>query len=591
MNKEVSLSTMCEKCLKTLVAFNDFHETAVSSQEKIIKAFKDYRAEEKLSEALKDEKASSEKASNSQKANETFIEFLSIENEIEIVDFCEISNDETDQIDIKSDEPHYDELESKLSQINQIQDCLECKFCTKTYKRESHLKRHIAKLHKDGKMRKTRKLERRKFSCNLCGKKFVREDHYEDHVKEISCVSLDKPECRICNEVFSCISQLQEHINLNHPEGRKHFCQICFKSFPTSSNKNSHMETHNPENSIKCLDCNQGFKSVLYLRKHQKAIHTKIEKVCMICDRKFESQLKFDYHVKSHDLVKRYKCEFEGCDKSFIQHHHLENHKTTHNGFSKFLCFKCGKEFRQDCNLKVHLKSHEGEKNAGKIFKCSYQDCGKLFHSSSSYRSHKDTHGSHSQCPECGKKFTQKSSLRAHFQTHFRNPGNKPFKCTQANCNRSFYQERSVKYHVRTAHGIGERIQRKKSSLIYFCDFCPESFILQSLLRRHMMTHIEDEKLLRKHQCDKCEARFKRPEHLKLHINSVHLKLRPYKCEKCDKSFTQIGDRNVHMKIHSDEKPHMCFCKKSFRLAKGLRAHQKTHGDKKVFKCVTKNIE
>lgn len=567
---------ICKSCLNILEAFENFHQVAVSSQETILKAL----TSEKTNKAF-DEKAlvsCTEKAVTSfNDSHETMIqvEFLSVENEIEVVDACELSNDETEQIATESYENARQEPRNELF-------VLECNFCSKTYKRESHLKRHIEKLHKDGIVKISKKLEN--FLCNLCGKKFVKEDHYIEHVKKISCVPSITPSCRFCNENFLNIPKLQYHLSVIHPDGRKHWCQICFKFFPTASNKNSHMETHNPENSIICKECNQGFKSVLYLRKHQKTIHTKVEKVCRICDRKFESQQKFDYHVKSHDTVKRYKCDYEACDKSFMQHHHLQNHKTTHSGQSKYLCFKCGKEFKQDCNLKAHLKNHESEKEIEKNFKCSYENCGKIFKSNSSLRSHKQTHQKlmNTQCPECGKKFAQKSSLRAHFQTHFRNPENKLFKCSQPNCDRSFYQERSLTYHARTTHGIGEPPAKKASNLTFFCDFCSEAFKLQSLLKRHLLTHIEEEMISRKHQCDKCEARFKRPEHLRLHINSVHLKHRPYKCEKCDKSFTQVGDRNIHQKIHSNDRPHVCFCLKAFRLAKGLKAHLKTHENSKI---------
>lgn len=133
---------------------------------------------------------------------------------------------------------------------------------------------------------------------------------------------------------------------------------------------------------------------------------------------------------------------------------------------------------------------------------------------------------------------------------------------------------------MHTLHGIGERVARKHSNEQFCCDICQKEFKLQSLLKRHILTHIEEEQAKRKHKCDSCEASFKRPEHLKLHVNSVHLKYKPHQCgfPGCDKSFTQIGDRNVHMKIHTDDKPHSCsICQKAFRLMKGLKAHEKIH--------------
>lgn len=478
---------------------------------------------------------------------------------------------------MESDESSTESLNNHLIKNEGLN--LECTFCAKLYKREAHLKRHIEKNHKDGARVRRRNLKH-VACCNLCGKKFTQPDQYKDHLKTITCVTTEAPDCRFCKEVFLSITQLKKHLKTTHPRGREHFCHICFMSFPTVSNRNSHLQSHNAHNSFCCSICNRGFKSLLYLKKHQKAIHTKVDESCEICDRKFDTQQKFEYHKKTHEAVKRYKCTFSGCDKSFMQYHHLENHKTTHSGVSRFLCFKCGREFKQECNLKAHLKIHDnGNKTT---YDCKLDDCGKTFKTSSAHRVHMKSHAKESRClcPECGKKFTQRSLLRTHFQTHFRDPSNRPFKCNYQDCNRSFYQERSVKYHKSTAHGIGDPIVRKKPDLTYFCDFCRKTFKLQSLLKRHLMIHVEEEKLLRKNKCDKCEASFKRPEHLRLHLNSVHLKYKPYKCDYlgCEKSFAQIGSRNVHMKIHVDDKPHICaLCQKAFRLSKGLRAHMKTH--------------
>lgn len=548
----MELNTICKSCISTLKTLYEFHLLAVSSQQKLLEA-----SELKCQENVLETKG---------------IEFLIVDEKPE---------------NIQDGPSGTDGLHQESSDLSDTSESLlintkfNCEFCSKNYKRESNLQQHIEKHHQHDTVTIADSfsdiLER---NCKLCGERFTNYYLYNDHTRESSCVSPDKPACRFCNEIFTTISKLKNHIKNRHLNGRQHVCPICFKSFKNVSNRNSHLHSHNADNTISCPICSQGFKSVLYLRKHQKAIHTKVENACQICDRKFDTQQKFDYHLKSHASVKRYKCAHPDCDKSFMQSHHLANHKTTHTGESKFLCFKCGKEFKQDCNLKAHLKAHEAD--GRRLFTCDYLDCGKTFRISSAFRSHQKVHENDNQCqcPECGKTFKQRSSFRVHFQTHFRDPENRPYKCNQSGCNRSFFQERSIKYHNSVAHGIGQLIVKKKSTSTYFCDYCKQTFRLHSLLKRHLLVHIEEEKLSRKHKCGKCESSFKRPEHLRLHVNSVHLKIKPHKCEHvgCDRSFAQIGDRNVHMKIHFDEKPHVCgICQKSFRLAKGLRAHEKTH--------------
>jgi len=50
-------------------------------------------------------------------------------------------------------------------------------------------------------------------------------------------------------------------------------------------------------------------------------------------------------------------------------------------------------------------------------------------------------------------------------------------------------------------------------------------------------------------QCIYCKKRFvgvSRRSHLKMHIKTVHLKIRSFHCEYCGKAFTQPGTKNRH---------------------------------------------
>lgn len=158
--------------------------------------------------------------------------------------------------------------------------------------------------------------------------------------------------------------------------------------------------------------------------------------------------------------------------------------------------------------------------------------------------------------------------------------GERPFKCDS--CDRAFVQAQQLKYHRHSAHG-GPSLSKKEPPpkpssdgriYPYCCSMCNKGFKLPSSLSSHMKIHNEE----RKHVCSQCGNSFKRAEHLRIHVNGVHLKKKPYTCEYCPKTFAQSGDRNIHRLRHTHEKNHQCtYCKKMFRLPKALRAHSRIH--------------
>lgn len=127
-------------------------------------------------------------------------------------------------------------------------------------------------------------------------------------------------------------------------------------------------------------------------------------------------------------------------------------------------------------------------------------------------------------------------------------------------------QAQQLKYHRHSAHGSGIAANKngtvvfdgasssyRKISAIgskpYCCSLCNKGFKLPSSLSSHMKVHEEE----RKHVCSDCGNSFKRAEHLRIHINGVHLKQKPYACDVCNKTFAQAGDRNIHMRRHTGE--------------------------------------
>ncbi|RLV94588.1 Zinc finger protein MSN4 [Spathaspora sp. JA1] len=63
-------------------------------------------------------------------------------------------------------------------------------------------------------------------------------------------------------------------------------------------------------------------------------------------------------------------------------------------------------------------------------------------------------------------------------------------------------------------------------------------------------TSTNDDKNASAFPCMECEKQFKRSEHLKRHIRSVHSNIRPFHCKYCEKKFSRSDNLAQHLKTH-----------------------------------------
>ncbi|XP_030640930.1 zinc finger protein 227 [Chanos chanos] len=214
-----------------------------------------------------------------------------------------------------------------------------------------------------------------------------------------------------------------------------------------------------------------------------------------------------------------------------------------------------------DCNGSLSRGRPRKEK---KPIKCEY--CDRLFNHLSPYIIHRRIHTGEKpfSCQECGRSFAQLSNLRSHYKVHkgsskqhfrYSNKSNK-FPLQRDNQRQSKLHATGSSKQLRTVENFDSDCfvtpdnTSPKKGKVQVCPYCGKAFRFRSVLNIHLRVHSGEKPYL----CRVCGKGFTQACSVRIH-ERIHWSVKPFLCSKCGKGFSQIGTLKGHT-CHGNKQIH-----------------------------------
>ncbi|KAM8836949.1 zinc finger protein 646 isoform 1-T6 [Spinachia spinachia] len=206
--------------------------------------------------------------------------------------------------------------------------------------------------------------EERRFKCDECGRGYRHAGSLANHKKTHEVGSF---QCNICGKENSNTLALKSHLR-SHTYQKKYSCAECGKAFRLATQLTTHQRVHLArrvkEKSYRKVDMEYPADEIEIEIENDLSEQTgSVRNSTENSPADDEMDAVYNPQFETHDgaATRPYRCDL--CDKSYIHHRSLNNHKKTHQ-VGMFECTVCFKLFNNMAALYSHQRTHKTRSGA-----------------------------------------------------------------------------------------------------------------------------------------------------------------------------------------------------------------------------------